>query len=476
MKAIELKNLSFNYNGYVKKILSNVNFEVNYGEVALLSGCSGEGKSTLLSLICGIIPNIINGDVDGDVLIDSVSIKGKKLSEVCRRVGIVLQNADNQIIHKIVEDEIAFGCENFAIPEDKISEQIDRVCTIMEIDKTRQTRTLSGGQKQRLITASTLATGQKILVLDEPLANLDGDSAKLLMDTLCQLADAGYAVLVSEHRIDMVLPYVDSVWNICSGKVVKVQDKQNYLKSQIVQISDGLEKCVSDNVLFKINHLAFSIKKHEILKDIDFKIYKGERLLLLGENGTGKTILLRLLARLHMPTKGNIEQNLFPKLSEHYHGKKWFKRVGIVYQNPNYQLFMPTVQKEIEFNAQSKEYTSQIMEMFGLEHLKNRHPQSLSEGQKRRVSIAAVVAGNPEVLLLDEPTVGQDYKGLCELVKILNELHKKNGNTMVTITHDMRCAEALCDRAILIENGIVAQQGDKDFVCRYFMKKSEKSL
>ena len=137
---------------------------------------------------------------------------------------------------------------------------------------------------------------------------------------------------------------------------------------------------------------------------------------------------------------------------------------------------MPTVQKEIEFNAQSKEYASQIMEMFGLEYLKNRHPQSLSEGQKRRVSIAAVVAGNPEVLLLDEPTVGQDYKSLCELVNVLNKLHKKIGNTMITITHDMRCAEALCDRAVLIEDGIIKQQGDKDFVCRYFMKKSEKSL
>lgn len=476
MKAIEAKNLSFKYYGNKNKILSSVNFYANYGEITLLSGNSGEGKSTLLSLICGIIPNIIRGDIDGDILIDGISIKGRKLSEVCRRVGIVLQNADNQIIHKIVEDEIAFGCENFAIPTDKISEQIDRVCTIMEIDKNKQTRTLSGGQKQRLITASTLATGQKILVLDEPLANLDGESAKLLMDTLCQLADAGYAVLVAEHRLDMVLPFVDNVWNICLGQVVKVENKQQYLQSQIVKIFDESEKFTNVKELFKINNLAFKIKKQDILKNIDFPIYKGERLLLLGENGSGKTTFLRLLARLNMPTKGNIEQYLIPKISEHYHGKKWFKRVGIVYQNPNYQLFMPTVQKEIEFNAQSKEYASQIMEMFGLEHLKNRHPQSLSEGQKRRVSIAAVVAGNPEVLLLDEPTVGQDYKSLCELVNVLNKLHKKIGNTMITITHDMRCAEALCDRAVLIEDGIIKQQGDKDFVCRYFMKKSEKSL
>ncbi|MDE7076909.1 MAG: energy-coupling factor ABC transporter ATP-binding protein, partial [Clostridia bacterium] len=173
MKAIELKGVSFSYDGFSDKVLDNVDFSVEYGEVALLSGLSGEGKSTLLSIVSGIIPNIVSGKITGEVLVDGQSTAGQKLSVVCRKVGVVLQNADSQIIHKIVEDEIAFGCENFAIPTDKIGGQIDRVCAIMGLDKSMQTRTLSGGQKQRLITASTLATGQKILILDEPLANLD---------------------------------------------------------------------------------------------------------------------------------------------------------------------------------------------------------------------------------------------------------------------------------------------------------------
>ena len=193
--------------------------------------------------------------------------------------------------------------------------------------------------------------------------------------------------------------------------------------------------------------------------------------MLLGENGSGKTTILRLLSRLNKPTGGNIQQMINPKLKNNYHGKKWFKDIGIVYQNPNYQLFMQTVEKEVAFNALSREYANEIIKMFGLEHIKNRHPQSLSEGQKRRVSIAAVVAGAPKVLFLDEPTVGQDYNGLCELVSILNELHNKSGNTMITITHDMRCAEALCDRAILIENGVIKNQGDKSFVKKYFSDK-----
>ena len=140
----------------------------------------------------------------------------------------------------------------------------------------------------------------------------------------------------------------------------------------------------------------------------------------------------------------------------------------MVYQNPDYQLFMPTVEKEIKFGAESDEYAEKIAELFNVKHLFARHPQSLSEGQKRRVSIAAVVACKPEVLLLDEPTVGQDYEGLCAMTDILNRLHMETGNTMITVTHDVRCAEALCDRAIYIENGVVAKAGGKELVREYF--------
>lgn len=471
MKAIELKKVSFSYDGFNAAVLKDVDFSVEYGEVALLSGLSGEGKSTLLSIVAGIIPNVIAGMIVGEVLVDGKSIAGQKLSQTCRKVGVVLQNADSQIIHKIVEDEIAFGCENFAIPANKIGAQIDRVCDVMRLDKTVQTRTLSGGQKQRLVTASTLATGQKILILDEPLANLDIAGATELMNTLRTLAGAGYAVLVVEHRLDMVLPFVDSVWNIREGVVTKIENKKEYLLSQTVTIEDNSDSHERGKVLFSVNHVGFSIKKKEILKDVNFDIYEGERLLILGENGCGKTTLLRLIARLYKPTNGNIEQTLDPKFGKRKKSKKWFKAVGIVYQNPNYQLFMPTVEREIAFNAVSKDYADETIKLFGLEHLRSRHPQSLSEGQKRRVSIAAVAAGNPKVLLLDEPTVGQDYKGLCELVKLLDELHDKSGNTMITITHDMRCAEALCDRAVIIADGKVAKQGGKELAHEYFFEK-----
>ena len=468
MNAIELTNVNFSYDGKTK-ILENTDFAAEYGEVTLLSGHSGEGKSTLMYIVSGIIPNVNYGELSGEVRIAGEDIKGKKLGYICRRVGVVLQNADEQIVQKIVEDEIAFGCENLAFPPEKIQKQIEIVCRLMKLDTKWTCRTLSGGQKQRLITASTLAMGQKIIILDEPLANLDKDGAAMLMGTLRSLAGAGYAVVVIEHRLDMVLPFVDTVWHIGNKTVKRIEDKVAYLQAQTAKIDDTCRPYTGGEPLFLLNKVAFSVKEREILKDISLEIPKGGRTVFLGENGCGKTTLMRLIARLYKPTGGNITQYIDEKFKQKPKGgKAWYKKVGVVYQNPDYQLFMPTVRQEISFGAKSEEYAAEIAELFGVKHLWERHPQSLSEGQKRRVSIAAVAACEPEVLLLDEPTVGQDYDGLCALVEILNKLHMQSGNTMITITHDVRCAEALCDRAYLIENGVVAKRGGKELVREYF--------
>ena len=469
MSAVELKNVTFSYDGKIK-ILEDANFSINYGDVSLVSGHSGEGKSTLMYIISGIIPNVNYGELTGEVFVDGENIKGKRLGYICRKVGVVLQNADEQIIQKIAEDEIAFGCENLAFPPEKIQKQIDIVCNLMKLKPQWQCRKLSGGQKQRLITASTLAMGQKIIILDEPLANLDKDGAAMLMGTLRSLAKAGYCIVVIEHRLDMVLPYVDKVYHVGRGKVKEIENKKEYLEEQTAKIEDGCPEYTGTDVMFNLYGVAFSVKKErEILKGITCEIPKGGRTVFLGENGCGKTTLMRLIARLYKPAGGTITQYINPKFKQKPKGSKtWYKKVGVVYQNPDYQLFMPTVEKEINFGAKSPEYAERIAELFNIKHLWQRHPQSLSEGQKRRVSIAAVVACEPEVLLLDEPTVGQDYEGLCAMVEILNKLHKETGNTMITITHDVRCAEALCDRAYLIENGVVAKKGGKELVRDYF--------
>ncbi len=470
MNAIELKNVSFSYDGNLQ-ILENVNIALNYGEVNLVSGHSGEGKSTLLYIISGIIPNFTDGSLSGEVLINGEEIKGKRLGEVCRKVGVVLQNVDEQIIQKTVEDEIAFGCENLAFSPEKISKQIDTVCRLMKLEKSWQSRKLSGGQKQRLITASTLAMGQKIVILDEPLANLDTAGAEMLMSTLKSLAKAGYCIIVIEHRLDVVLPFVDKVFHVGNKSVNEITDRENYLKEQSTEIEDTCSTFSDTLPVFSLSDVAFSVKEREILKGVTFDILKGSRTVLLGENGCGKTTLLRLISRLEKPTRGVIMQNIDDKFGQKSkQSKKWYQKVGVVYQNPDYQLFMPTVEKEIKFGAKSPEYADEIGEKFGIKHLYARHPQSLSEGQKRRVSIAAVVATNPEVLILDEPTVGQDYKGLCEMVEVLNRIHEETHNTMITVTHDKRCAAALCDRSVWIKGGKTYQTGAKELVDAFFIQ------
>ncbi|MDE6372562.1 MAG: ATP-binding cassette domain-containing protein, partial [Clostridia bacterium] len=331
-----------------------------------------------------------------------------------------------------------------------------------------KTRSLSGGQKQRLITASTLAMGQKIIILDEPLANLDREGGALLMDTLKSLANAGYAVLVVEHRLDMVMPFVDRVWHIAGGRAVEVDDREAFLKAQTKVIEDKCPAFEIKDSVFDIKGVKFSVKKRDILQDISCQIPKGGRVLLLGENGCGKTTLLRLIARLSKPSDGKIYQYIDEKLGQNRGSRKFYKRVGVVYQNPDYQLFMPTVREEIELCAESRDYATHIENILGVSHLLDRHPQSLSQGQKRLVSIAAVVASNPDVLILDEPTVGQDYDGLKRLVNSLNEIHLQTGNTMITVTHDVRCADALCDVAIHIKDGKVLRFGGKQIVKDFF--------
>lgn len=469
MKAVEMNNLSFAYTENVN-VLHGVDFCAEYGEIALLSGMSGEGKSTLLSIISGIIPNSISGYMSGETYVAGKNVRGMRMSDLSRVVGCVLQNAELQIIQQLVSDEVAFGCENLAMPPETIDRRVTFACKMMELDPSWRTRTLSGGQKQRLITAATLAMGQKILILDEPLANLDKRGTHTLMTALRRLADRGYSVIISEHRLDMVLPYVDSVWHICKGRVNKVSDKARYLASQAGSIRDVCTAQPSGEILLRAEGVTKSFRGREILRGADMDIRRGERVLVLGENGCGKTTFTRILARLLRPDGGSVEQFIAPSLGRRRAGKKWFRRVGVVYQNPNYQLFMPTVRSEVAFGAETQAYADEVMETFGIAHLADRHPQSLSEGQKRRVSIAAVAATRPDVLILDEPTVGQDYEGLQRIVDVLNNLHMKDGNTMITVTHDVRCAAALCDRSYVIADGVVTESGGKTLAESYFAR------
>ena len=453
--AIRLKEVSFKYDGAKENVLENINLTVEYGETVLLSGVSGEGKSTLLSIINGVIPFVNSGKFSGSVEIDGKDVTKLKISERSKFIGTVLQNADEQIIYDLVNDEIAFGCENLNIACEEIERRIERFTTLMQIEKNAKTKTLSGGQKQRLITASTLAMEQKIIILDEPLANLDTHTAHILLKALRNLANSGYAVLIVEHRLDVVKNYID--------KVVRIENKQLFTSTDINDLNSGIKTIphadgsLPGEVLIKGEKLFFAAGGRNIIDGLDIEIRAGERIVLLGENGCGKTTLMRMLARLNKPSDGTLSQTITKSKKAN---SKWFSKVGYVYQNPTYQLFMPTLLSEISFKAKSEEKAREMINAFGLSGLEQRHPQSLSEGQKRRASIAAVCASEPIVLFLDEPTVGQDYKNLCKTVETVNKINKNLGTAIVTVTHDKRCAGALADRVLIMENGKISRQGN----------------
>lgn len=453
--AIRLKEVSFKYDGAKETVLENINLTVEYGETVLLSGVSGEGKSTLLSIINGVIPFVNSGEFSGSVEIDGKDVTKLKISERSKLIGTVLQNADEQIIYDLVNEEIAFGCENLNIASEEIDRRIERFTTLMQIEKNAKTKTLSGGQKQRLITASTLAMEQKIIVLDEPLANLDTHTAHILLKALRNLANSGYAVLIVEHRLDVVKNYID--------KVMRIENKQLFTSTDINDLNSGIKTIphadgsLPGEVLIKGEKLFFAAGDRNIIDGLDIEIRAGERIVLLGENGCGKTTLMRMLARLNKPNDGALSQTITKSKKAN---SKWFSKVGYVYQNPTYQLFMPTLLSEISFKAKSEEIAREMINAFGLSGLEQRHPQSLSEGQKRRASIAAVCASEPTVLFLDEPTVGQDYKNLCKTVETVNKTNKNLGTAIVTVTHDKRCAGALADRVLIMENGKISRQGD----------------
>lgn len=453
--AIRLKEVSFKYDGAKENVLENINLTVEYGETVLLSGVSGEGKSTLLSIINGVIPFVNSGEFSGSVEIDGKDVTKLKISERSKLIGTVLQNADEQIIYDLVNEEIAFGCENLNITSEEIDRRVERFTTLMQIEKNAKTRTLSGGQKQRLITASTLAMEQKIIILDEPLANLDTHTAHILLKALRNLANSGYAVLIVEHRLDVVKNYID--------KVMRIENKQLFTSTDINDLNSGIKTIphadgsLPGEVLIKGKKLFFAAGDRNIIDGLDIEIRAGERIVLLGENGCGKTTLMRMLARLNKPNDGALSQTITKSKKAN---SKWFSKVGYVYQNPTYQLFMPTLLSEISFKAKSEEMAREMINAFGLSGLEQRHPQSLSEGQKRRASIAAVCASEPTVLFLDEPTVGQDYKNLCKTVETVNKINKNLGTAIVTVTHDKRCAGALADRVLIMENGKISRQGD----------------
>lgn len=449
--AIELSGVTFSYDGQTD-VLKGLDFQLPFGQFAVLQGISGTGKTTLLSVINGVIPHIVPGKMTGTVYLSGEDATGYSVGKRSKFIGSVLQNAEDQIVHDRVEDEVAFGCENMGLPTEEIEKRVADALSRTRLKPDFSTRKLSGGQKQRLITATTFAMGQRTIVLDEPLANLDRESAVQLLRTLKEMTRDGYAVLLVEHRLDLVLPYADTVYTLSCGKLSAEPEPQKLLTESAEIIPYDNEPITGGSKLISLSEVYYSVGHVDVIRGVTMDVRESERVTVLGPNGCGKTTLLKLLARLIYTSAGGYEQHIIA--SQRVHAMpEWFRKAGYVYQNPSYQLFMPTLRQEIERGAASKERAARMIELFGLAGLEERHPQSLSEGQKRRADVAAVCATNPKVLFLDEPTVGQDYENLKRMLDSVRTLQKESGCAVVTVTHDVRCKQALSDRQIIMKQG-----------------------
>ena len=457
-----VQGLSLDFGG--PPVLDRVDLELAPGEVVLLAGPCGSGKTTLLNCLNGVIPHLFQANTAGRVIVDGAAIDQAGLGRICRAVGTVLQDPEAQIFNPAVADEIAFGCENLGLAPELIKTRIESFCDRFRLDPAGATDRLSGGQKQKLVIASVLAMDQPLLLLDEPLAHLDREGTALLLALLADFRRAGRTVVLAEHRLDLLLDHVD--------RVVWLEPGQGLIGLTPDQARDRLPAWVKEPgdpagqagqaPLVQLEGVGFTAGGRTILDQIDLTVRPGQRLTLIGPNGAGKTTLLRCLAGLDKPSLGHIGRN----------GLAPGKGLGYVFQTPGRQLFMASVREEITVGSPSPDRTDRLIDLFGLGPLTERHPQSLSEGQKRLVSIVAALAPAPALVCLDEPTVGQDGRSLNRLLAALDrELAAYNG-ALVSASHDLRSAAALGGECLWLDQGRIVAQGGPELIEEYFRRQT----
>lgn len=456
MNAISLKNVYFRYDEDSPTILNGASYDFEYGKFYLVFGDSGGGKSTILSILNGRIPHYKEGQFKGEVLFEGEDIYEKDIGERSAFLSSLFQNPDEQILFDKVEDELAFPLENIGTPREKMEAKIEESCKVLLLDKKSRTSTLSGGEKQRLEACSALSLPNKIILLDEPLANLDKASSELLLGELKRRTkEEGSCIILVEHRLDRLKPYIDVALKVSHGKLVEVSDP--FAEEIIAPFPSKID----DEIVLSVQNLGVNIKKKPLLKGISFSLRRGERLLVLGDNGAGKTTLLRALSLLIKHQEGSIESPYLKKK------KDWFKNVGYLFQNPDYQLFLKTVEEEIFLSKVDETYARHLIDVFDLGDKLSKHPLSLSEGQKRKLTFVSTLAKKPKILFLDEPTVGQDYLSLTKFVNEVNYLVNENGTSVITVTHDRRCMSALMDDCLIIEKGKPPRYGEEAMMKEY---------
>lgn len=494
---IVVENYSFQYHSRSELALDSLSFEVHPGEVLLIAGSSGCGKTTLMRSINGLIPYTYRGDYQGDIKLFGKSVFDLKMVDISQTVGTVLQDPERQIVASYVFNEIAFGLENLGLPKAEIFQRIDQVLEYLNIGylRDRETFQLSGGEKQKVVLAGVLAMNPKILLLDEPLASLDPASAQESLQVFRKLADDGISIIVVEHRVEDVLKinpervlYMEEGKISYLGDVKGLLDVVDYSKIKLPApvIIERARKQVKEKkfelkeqqeipdkkplVKFKDVHFRYKPDLPDVLRDISFDINQGDIIAILGHNGAGKTTLVKHALGLLKPTKGMV--SLEEKNTKEISVAQCAHTIGYVFQSPTQMLFAPTVEAELSFGPKNLGHpTDQItgdiewaINTVNLHSELKTPPLALSFGQQKRVSIASVLAMRSRVLMMDEPTAGQDY---WNYQSFMDSILKMQGfDAVLFITHDVDLAVIYANRVLLINNGELIADGSPYEVLR----------
>ncbi len=459
MNTLTVQDLGCRYNGG-RPVLSGASFFLKEGEAVGIVGPSGCGKTTLAYCLMGIIPNRVEAEVWGKVYFNDENFLGKNVRDVVGLMNLIMQNYESQIFGLTVEEDIRFGLENLGLDENIINERVVWALKTFGLEAYRhhQPSKLSGGLKQRLAIASTIVMGSNFLIMDDPTSNLDWNGIRCLRDTIFYLKSIGKGVLVLSRKLKGLESCLDRTYYL-NGQMLQVHE-QNMPNLEAVRkdFLQGQNNVIGNGASIKIEGLWFKYEKNYVLKDISLEIPYNSIVAIMGPNGSGKTTLVKHFNSLLKPTKGNVLVD--GKNTRNYTPAQLSKHVGFVFQDPDRHIVSESVLDEVSFACKNLglplNNVDKALKSLNLQDMKDRPPYLLSMGEKVRLMIASALAVDPKILVLDEPTTGQDDRTLSLIEDAIFKM-KDEGKTVVIVTHDTDFAMRVSDSVIVVKDGSVVE-------------------